>query len=217
MLHITDRNESNLGVMNTYTYESKRFGFQLSIPDGWSDSSLGLLTSLTDGNVNPWISSSEASDARTIVGPDGEFLNILITPLSEDTPEPTIDETDEYFDGLSYRQDLHVMATGTINVADKEHFWASYYRMSLFGSGTLQFYKKYCLLLNRVEYLVTAVLWSPSPGEGPPTGQMLEDVRLGIEGRVPISFYGRPGGVVPLPEEVLGEIRKIHSRSIASK
>jgi 2-oxoglutarate ferredoxin oxidoreductase subunit alpha len=42
-------------------------------------------------------------------------------------------------------------------------------------------------------------------------GQMLEDVRLAVEGRVPISFYGRMGGVVPLPDEVLEEIRKVRS------
>ena len=34
------------------------------------------------------------------------------------------------------------------------------------------------------------------------TGQMLEDVRLAVEGRCPVSFYGRPGGVVPTPEEI---------------
>jgi 2-oxoglutarate ferredoxin oxidoreductase subunit alpha len=42
-------------------------------------------------------------------------------------------------------------------------------------------------------------------------GQMIEDVRLAVEGRVPISFYGRMGGIVPLPDEVLEEIRKVHS------
>ncbi len=42
-------------------------------------------------------------------------------------------------------------------------------------------------------------------------GQMVEDVRLAVEGRVPVHFYGRMGGVVPLPEEVLDEIRKVHS------
>lgn len=34
-------------------------------------------------------------------------------------------------------------------------------------------------------------------------GQMVEDVRLGVEGRVPVGFYGRMGGVVPSPDEVL--------------
>ena len=33
-------------------------------------------------------------------------------------------------------------------------------------------------------------------------GQMVEDVRLAVEGRVPVEFYGRMGGVIPLPEEI---------------
>jgi 2-oxoglutarate ferredoxin oxidoreductase subunit alpha len=42
-------------------------------------------------------------------------------------------------------------------------------------------------------------------------GQMLDDVRLAVEGRVPIRFYGRMGGVVPLPDEVLEAIQKMRS------
>ncbi len=42
-------------------------------------------------------------------------------------------------------------------------------------------------------------------------GQMLEDVRLAAEGRVPIHFYGRMGGMVPMPDEVLDDIRKVHA------
>ncbi|MFY9399685.1 MAG: 3-methyl-2-oxobutanoate dehydrogenase subunit VorB [Desulfomonilia bacterium] len=34
------------------------------------------------------------------------------------------------------------------------------------------------------------------------TGQMIDDVRLAVEGRVPCEFYGRPGGVVPIPQEI---------------
>jgi len=37
-------------------------------------------------------------------------------------------------------------------------------------------------------------------------GQMVEDVRLGVRGRVPVHFYGRTGGVIPLPDEILGQI-----------
>jgi 2-oxoglutarate ferredoxin oxidoreductase subunit alpha len=43
------------------------------------------------------------------------------------------------------------------------------------------------------------------------SGQMIEDVRLAVEGRIPVEFYGRMGGVVPLPEEILDEIYKLHS------
>ncbi|MFN3741688.1 MAG: 3-methyl-2-oxobutanoate dehydrogenase subunit VorB [Anaerolineales bacterium] len=41
------------------------------------------------------------------------------------------------------------------------------------------------------------------------TGQMLEDVQLANKGRVPIRFYGRPGGVVPFPDEILDEIHHL--------
>jgi 2-oxoglutarate ferredoxin oxidoreductase subunit alpha len=41
------------------------------------------------------------------------------------------------------------------------------------------------------------------------SGQMLEDVRLIVRGRVPVEFFGRMGGVVPFPDEVLAEIERL--------
>jgi 2-oxoglutarate/2-oxoacid ferredoxin oxidoreductase subunit alpha len=41
------------------------------------------------------------------------------------------------------------------------------------------------------------------------SGQMLEDVRLAVGGQVPVEFYGRLGGVIPFPDEVLAEIRSL--------
>ena len=41
------------------------------------------------------------------------------------------------------------------------------------------------------------------------TGQMLEDIRLASQGRVPIEFFARLGGIMPVPEEVLREIRSL--------
>lgn len=40
-------------------------------------------------------------------------------------------------------------------------------------------------------------------------GQMLEDVRLATRVRAPVEFYGRMGGVMPLPDEVLSEIHSL--------
>jgi len=40
-------------------------------------------------------------------------------------------------------------------------------------------------------------------------GQMVDDVRLSVNGRRPVAFYGRTGGIIPSPEEVLTEIRKL--------
>jgi pyruvate/2-oxoacid:ferredoxin oxidoreductase alpha subunit len=41
------------------------------------------------------------------------------------------------------------------------------------------------------------------------TGQMVEDVRLAVEGRCPVHFYGRCGGMVPGGREILEQYRKI--------
>ncbi|HDQ70659.1 MAG TPA: 3-methyl-2-oxobutanoate dehydrogenase subunit VorB [Chloroflexi bacterium] len=48
-------------------------------------------------------------------------------------------------------------------------------------------------------------------------GQMLEDVRLAVEGRCPISFYGRMGGPVPLPDEILPELEKLDAETAAGR
>jgi len=48
-------------------------------------------------------------------------------------------------------------------------------------------------------------------------GQMLEDVRLAVEGRCPIEFYGRLGGIVPLPDEILPELEKLDAQVAAGE
>lgn len=46
-------------------------------------------------------------------------------------------------------------------------------------------------------------------------GQMIEDVRLAVEGRVPVRFYGRMGGIIPAPDEVLGALEKMVKEDVA--
>jgi 2-oxoglutarate ferredoxin oxidoreductase subunit alpha len=41
------------------------------------------------------------------------------------------------------------------------------------------------------------------------TGQMLDDVRSAVKGKVPVEFYARVGGIVPYPDEILGEIKRL--------
>ena len=41
------------------------------------------------------------------------------------------------------------------------------------------------------------------------TGQMVEDVQLAVNGRQPVHFYGRCGGMVPSGDELLAEYDKI--------
>ncbi len=40
-------------------------------------------------------------------------------------------------------------------------------------------------------------------------GQMVDDVRLAVNGRVPVSFYGRCGGMIPEPEELSEKAQSI--------
>lgn len=45
------------------------------------------------------------------------------------------------------------------------------------------------------------------------TGQMIEDVRLALEGRKPVEFFGRCGGNAPSEDEVLTFVRDVARRS----
>ncbi len=40
-------------------------------------------------------------------------------------------------------------------------------------------------------------------------GQMVDDVRLAVNGKKPVSFFGRTGGVIPTPAEVLEQIKAL--------
>jgi len=44
-------------------------------------------------------------------------------------------------------------------------------------------------------------------------GQMLEDVKLSVNGRRPVYFHGRMGGMVPERDDILKLIRDIYGKS----
>ena len=37
-------------------------------------------------------------------------------------------------------------------------------------------------------------------------GQMIDDIKLATECKIPVSFFGRTGGVIPKPMEILDKI-----------
>ena len=45
-------------------------------------------------------------------------------------------------------------------------------------------------------------------------GQMVDDVRLVVIGRKPVEFFGRTGGVIPTPAEVLDQIRALAGKEM---
>ena len=40
-------------------------------------------------------------------------------------------------------------------------------------------------------------------------GQMVEDIRLAVAGRVPVQHFGRLGGIIPDPDEVVDAIKRL--------
>jgi 2-oxoglutarate ferredoxin oxidoreductase subunit alpha len=46
------------------------------------------------------------------------------------------------------------------------------------------------------------------------SGQMVEDVRLAVEGRTPVRFHGRMGGIIPSPEEILNKIEQLSEAGV---
>ena len=42
-------------------------------------------------------------------------------------------------------------------------------------------------------------------------GQMLEDVERAVQGRVPIRFFGKMGGVIPMADDVLAALKSAGS------
>ena len=38
---------------------------------------------------------------------------------------------------------------------------------------------------------------------------MVEDIRLAVECKVPVQWYGRLGGIIPEPEEVVEQLKKM--------
>ena len=41
------------------------------------------------------------------------------------------------------------------------------------------------------------------------SGQMIQDVKLAVNGKKPVFHYGRMGGMISSPEEVLAKVEEI--------
>ncbi len=47
------------------------------------------------------------------------------------------------------------------------------------------------------------------------SGQMLDDVLRIVGARIPVEFFGRLGGVMPFPDEILDEIQRLAAGKLA--
>ena len=41
-------------------------------------------------------------------------------------------------------------------------------------------------------------------------GQMVDDIKVAIDCKKPVSHYGRTGGVIPTPDEILAKIVELN-------
>lgn len=64
-------------------------------------------------------------------------------------------------------------------------------------------YKRLRELADQAEFMVSVEMSA---------GQMVEDVRLAVEGKVPVFIKGRMGGMITTPEEILHEVETIHEQ-----
>jgi 2-oxoglutarate ferredoxin oxidoreductase subunit alpha len=55
-------------------------------------------------------------------------------------------------------------------------------------------------ILNRAKAVLTVEM---------SMGQMVDDVRIAVAGRKPVHFYGRTGGNVPMPGEIVAKVQEI--------
>jgi 2-oxoglutarate ferredoxin oxidoreductase subunit alpha len=69
-------------------------------------------------------------------------------------------------------------------------------------------YERLKELSNQVEFMLDVEMNA---------GQMVEDVRLAVEGKVPVHFIGRMGGMILSPEDILNKIESIHESQNAVK
>ncbi len=61
-------------------------------------------------------------------------------------------------------------------------------------------YARLLELANQVKLMLSVELNS---------GQMVEDVQLAVKGKVPVEFYGRLGGMLPTPEDIVQHLEKL--------
>ena len=62
----------------------------------------------------------------------------------------------------------------------------------------------FCLKNKKIKYLVVEMSY----------GQMLEDVRLVVNGSQPVEFLGRSGGGIPTEEEIINKVREFNAKNI---
>jgi hypothetical protein len=148
-----------------FVCQTNSYKTYIILPDDWSGVLRIILSRIIDIGSIFARTQNDHSLTKSILGPNRMFINIVVTPLKQGEAEPSMETTSDYFEGLSYTHNFFEMSTSKIEVLSKEHFTAKYYRINPVG---VQLFKKYCLYIERLEYLFTTVLANVSKNEDRP-------------------------------------------------
>lgn len=135
-----------------------------------------------------------------------EVLEQHIIKLQEKYKEITKNETRYEMYNCDKECDLIMVAYGTtsricknvVKIAAKEGIKLGLIRPITLWPFPAEAFEK---TVNKTKYGYLSVEMS--------CGQMVEDVRLCANGRKPVEFYGRSGGMVPDPSDIFAKVKTI--------
>ncbi|MCJ7752220.1 MAG: 3-methyl-2-oxobutanoate dehydrogenase subunit VorB [Armatimonadetes bacterium] len=159
----------------------------------------------------PWATDGAGDRSRNIINSlyiealDLEEVNLRIQARYDEAAENEIRFAEENLDDADYA----VLAYGTaarVAVTAIDHARQRGIRAGLFRPISLYPFpsREIAALAERVKAILVVEL---------SLGQLVEDVRLAVEGRCPVRLLGRSGGIVMTPEDVLESIAKLPAGS----
>jgi hypothetical protein len=127
------------------TYQNKKHGFELDMPDEWFPytGATPLLPTILFTIAHGW---TPKTDVEFSTGPN-EYLNVVVETLQ---PEPSPAFLEQFFRVYAQQNGFTDCTYGRISMGNKEHVWARYQIKSEV------WLKKYMIVLNRVGYAITA-------------------------------------------------------------
>jgi 2-oxoglutarate ferredoxin oxidoreductase subunit alpha len=155
----------------------------------------------------PWATNGAKGRPRNIINslyiypPDLEEVNLRIQARYDEAAERELRSAAEHLEGAK----VAVIAYGTaarVSSSAVEQGRAAGLPVGLFRPISLYPFpsRQIADLAEHVDAILVVEL---------SLGQLVEDVRLAVEGRCPVRLHGRTGGIVPTPAEVLHEIERL--------
>lgn len=157
-------------------------------------------------NMSPWATTGKTSDRER-----NFITSLAMDAVSNEKLNLKLQE--------KYRKMEEEVLVETIKCDDAEYLFIAYGAVARICESAVEYARSQGIKVG----LLRPITLSPFPKEAinnlapklkaimtveMSMGQMVEDVRLVVNGRIPVHFYGRVGGIVPSPEEVFEAFNK---------